>query len=240
MCQMIWKKELRTVRAALNVAKRWEYHNEVPPMPAIDGYGKDKPFVTDEHFSVMLEHCDAARLPRDQHFTSKQFWLTLLSVAWMTGMRKSALIAIWWDDVDLDAGIIFSRYGDNKRKRDQRHRVGPTVKLLADMYRVRKPESCAFSRGTTQSKAWTAIWRAFKPRPGFSYHVVKTTSTRKLATCTASTVSGMRMQPTTSAACRIGNCKSKWGTPASRQHSTTSSTPKSTRPRRTTRMSRTR
>ena len=40
------KKELRTVRAALGIAKRWKYIAEVPTLPEIEGYGKDKPFVT--------------------------------------------------------------------------------------------------------------------------------------------------------------------------------------------------
>jgi integrase len=54
-------------------------------------------------------------------------------------MRKSALLALRWDDLDLDAGVALSRYGDNKPKRDQRHRIGPAVPLLSALYAVRQP-----------------------------------------------------------------------------------------------------
>ncbi len=133
------KKELRTIRAALNVAKRWEYLSDVPEMPSVDGFGKDKPFVTEEHFDTMMQHCDAANLPSDQHFTAEQFWQALLAVAWVTGMRKSALMAVLWDDVDLESGIILSRYRDNKAKNDQRHKIPAVVPLLRRLHEVRKP-----------------------------------------------------------------------------------------------------
>jgi integrase len=108
-------------------------------MPEVDGYGKDKPFVTEQHFDAMMEHCDAARLPQDQHFTADDFWRALLATAWVTGMRKSALVSLLWEDVDLEAGVALSRYDDNKRKRDQRHKIGPVVDLLRKLHVVRKP-----------------------------------------------------------------------------------------------------
>ena len=42
----------------------------------------------------MMEHCDAARLPRGQNFTTGDFWQALLATAWVTGMRKSALFGL--------------------------------------------------------------------------------------------------------------------------------------------------
>ncbi len=39
----------------------------------------------------------------------------------------------------LEAGVALSRYGDNKAKRDQRHKIGPITRLLTKLYVTRKP-----------------------------------------------------------------------------------------------------
>lgn len=133
------RKDLRTIRAALGQAKRWKYLAQVPATPEVDGYGKDKPFVTDKHFDAIMEACDTAKRPKDQHVTAAEFWKALLAMAWVTGMRKSALLSLLWDDVDFEAGIALSRYGHNKGKRDQRHKIGAAANLLGPLHRVRKP-----------------------------------------------------------------------------------------------------
>jgi integrase len=133
------KKELRTVRAALNYAKKWKYLAECPEMPQIDGYGKDKPFVTEEHFDAIMGACHVAETPADQNYTAEVFWQALLATAWVTGMRKSALMSLLWEDVDLDAGVALSRYGDNKAKRDLHHKIGSITDLLANLFACRKP-----------------------------------------------------------------------------------------------------
>lgn len=132
------RKEMRTIRAALNKAVRWGYLAKCPCMPDVAGYGKDKPFVTDQHFDLMMAHCDAARLPSDQHFSAEQFWKALLGMAWVTGMRKSALLSLRWEDVDLDAGVVISRAKDNKQKRDQRHKIAAAVPLLRELHNARR------------------------------------------------------------------------------------------------------
>lgn len=131
-------KDLRTIRAALGQAKRWKYLANVPQVPEVDGFQRDKPFVTEKHFAAMMEHCDSARLPADQHFTAAVFWRALLGLAMVTGMRKSAILALLWEDVDLGAGVALSGARDNKGKRDQRHNISPVTGLLADLYAVRK------------------------------------------------------------------------------------------------------
>ena len=133
------RKELRTIRAALGVASRWKYLPTVPTMPNVEGFGRDKPFVTEEHFDAMLTNCAVASMPRDQHYAAGGFWRALLATAWVTGMRKGALLALRWDDVDLESGIVLSRYGDNKPKNDQRHHIGPAVGLLRRLYALRTP-----------------------------------------------------------------------------------------------------
>jgi len=130
---------VRTILAALAYAKRWKYLDAVPERPEIDGYGRDKPFVTETHFVEIMKHCDAANLPDDQHFTAEQFWQALLATIWATGIRRSAALAIQWEDVDFEAGVILSRYRSNKAKRDQRHHVGAVVDYLRALHAIRRP-----------------------------------------------------------------------------------------------------
>jgi integrase len=132
-------KELRAIRAVLNVARKWRYVNAVPDMPELDCYRRDKPFVTEEHFNDIVNHCDAAKFPQDQHFKAGDFWRALLTLAMVTGMRKSAMLSLAWPDVDLTEGVAISRAEDNKGKRDQRHNVEPVADLLRVLYQVRQP-----------------------------------------------------------------------------------------------------
>ena len=85
---------------------------------------------TEQDFDAIMGTCDAARLPADQHFTAGEFWAGLLATAWVTGMRKSALLCLLWEDVDLDAGLAVSRHHDNKQKREQRHRIAAAAPFL--------------------------------------------------------------------------------------------------------------
>lgn len=74
----------------------------------------DKSFVTESHFNAILPKCDTARLPRDQHFTAAEFWQALLATAWVTGMRRGALLSLLWEGVNLSDAIAVSRHRDNK------------------------------------------------------------------------------------------------------------------------------
>jgi integrase len=133
------KKELRTIRAALNKAKRWRHVALVPDMPEVEGFERDKPFVTEEHFDQMMANCSEPHLPDDQHYVPHDFWQALLAVLWVTGMRKSALISLLWEDVDLDSGKAWSRAEDNKAKREEWKDIGPAVSLLRVLYSLRNP-----------------------------------------------------------------------------------------------------
>jgi len=37
-----------------------------------------------------------AKMPADQNCTAEAFWQALLATAWVTGMRKSALMSLLW------------------------------------------------------------------------------------------------------------------------------------------------
>jgi integrase len=108
-------------------------------MPEADGYGRDKPFVTDDDFGAIMKARHGARRPVDQCCSACEFWRTLWGMAWVTGMQKLVLLSLRWDDLDLTAGIALSRYRDNKGKMDPRHKIGPVVGLLRGLRGVRRP-----------------------------------------------------------------------------------------------------
>ena len=135
------RKEVRTVRAALTFAVRWNYLEKVPYRPEIEGYGREKPYVTEGDFVAMLEHVHAARLPANQYYDRSDFWRALIVTAWTTGLRKSALLGLLWEDLDFSDGTVLlrARSKGNKRKRDQRPQLGPAMPLLKKLYSLRVP-----------------------------------------------------------------------------------------------------
>ncbi len=134
------RKELRTVRAALNKGKRWKHLLTVPEMPEVEGFEKDKPFVTAEHFDQMMGRCGVAHLPADQLYSPVVFWRALLAMLWVTGMRKGALLAMLWEDVDLETGRAWSRAEDNKAKRDEWKDITGAVPFLQVLQAKRREE----------------------------------------------------------------------------------------------------
>jgi len=127
------KKELRYLRAALNVAVEWRYLASVPKLPRVLGHTTDKRFVNEADFNKIMAACDAARLPDPrihQGIDPAAFWRALLATAWISGMRIGALLALRWEDADLEHGNVWSRSRTNKGKRDMRHNVAPARALL--------------------------------------------------------------------------------------------------------------
>jgi integrase len=130
------KKELRHIRAALNVAHEWNYLRTVPKMPRVAGHQTEKRFMTEEHFDAIMTACEVARKPdpRTHHDVNPvEWWRVLLTMMWLTGIRVGALLALRWEDVDLERGVVWSRARANKSKRDLRHHVGRAVELLWDI-----------------------------------------------------------------------------------------------------------
>lgn len=111
-------KDLRTVRAALEYARQWNYLSVVPMMPTVDGYESQKRFVTVEHFEAMLKHTDAAERPNDAGVTPAEWWDAILSLLWFAPNRIEAILSLLWENVDLEAGTVLTLARSNKQKRD--------------------------------------------------------------------------------------------------------------------------
>lgn len=135
------RKDIRTLLAALNKAKRWRYIDRLPEMSKVKGIEPEKRFVTEEHFTDMLAALGKAPCPVSfpvgfeygGTWTPAQWWSALLMTAWITGMRRGALLALKWTDVDLAAGTAKSRGKDNKGKRTHLVKLGPAGELLKSL-----------------------------------------------------------------------------------------------------------
>ena len=120
-------KELRMLRAVLNKAVRWGYLAKAPEIEFLRAPEKLPVYVPPEHFAKLYRACDSVRWPGQQPYPAADWWRGLLVMAYMTGWRIGALLALRWEDVDLTGATAISRHGDNKGKRDQKVPLYPIV-----------------------------------------------------------------------------------------------------------------
>lgn len=121
-------RELRYVRAALRVAHDWGYIAKVPRFKFLKVAEKLPTFLPPEHFAKLYQACDKAKMPNDvANISAADWWRGLLMMAYLTGWRIGALLALQWKDVNLDEGTALSHADDNKGKRDQLVPLHPTV-----------------------------------------------------------------------------------------------------------------
>lgn len=120
-------KELRHLRAAIRKGHRWGYLPRVPEIDFLREPGKLATYVTPEHFAALYANAGAARWPDEGPFGVADWWRALFVTAYMTGWRIGSLLALRWDDVNLDNAVAVSRAADNKGKRDERIPLHPLV-----------------------------------------------------------------------------------------------------------------
>lgn len=123
-------KDLRHIKAALRHAHDRDLLPKLPKVKMVKEPAKQKPYVTPEDFATVYhEACPLAEKPRSrgQNYTPAEWWRALLVFAYMTGWRIGAMLALRWEDVDLERGAAFSRHADNKGKRDTWSPLHPAV-----------------------------------------------------------------------------------------------------------------
>lgn len=112
----------------LRKAVKWRYLATMPEIDFLRELGKLPTYVTPEHFALIYgEGCQAARWPADQPYSAVDWWRGLLMVAYMTGWRIGSILALRWQDVDLDKCQALSLAKDNKGRRDQFIPLHPIV-----------------------------------------------------------------------------------------------------------------
>jgi integrase len=85
-------------------------------------------YITPDDFAKLYDACSAAKRPVDvPNVSPVDWWRGLLMAAYMTGWRIGQLLALRWEDVDLDAGTAITRAEDNKGERDSIIKLHPIV-----------------------------------------------------------------------------------------------------------------
>jgi len=118
---------LRAIRQALRKAVKWGFLPSLPEIGFLREPGKLVTYTAPEEFQKLYAAADAARWPDKQPYPPGDWWRALLLFAYMTGWRIGALLEVRWDDVDLEAGTVLSRWQHNKGKRDQLIPLHPIV-----------------------------------------------------------------------------------------------------------------
>lgn len=120
-------KELRALRAIIKRARRWGYLAAEIEFEFLREPGKHPTYVSPEDFTALYGACDSARRPTEGNVTPAVWWRALLITAYMTGWRIGQILALRWEDVDLEKGTALSRAADNKGKRDMLIGLHPVV-----------------------------------------------------------------------------------------------------------------
>jgi integrase len=107
--------ELRTLRAAFNIALRWSYIQANPfsrvRLCRIDEFVPA--FLSVTHFKKIISD-----LPND-------WFRQIIIVAAMTGMRRGELTHLCWDDVHLDRGIVVVQSRGDYSVKSGKRRIVP-------------------------------------------------------------------------------------------------------------------
>jgi Site-specific recombinase XerD len=157
-------KELRTLRAVFRKAAKWGYLPRVPEFDFLKEQGKLPTYVSPEDFAKIYgAGCKVARWPERQSFAPADWWRGLLMFGYMTGWRIGSILALRWEDVDLDKGQALSKAENNKGGRDQLVPLHPVVVDHLRKLRSFSPLVFPWDRGRrTLYTAWEEILTAAK------------------------------------------------------------------------------
>jgi integrase len=113
-------KELRVLRAVFRKAAKWGYLVRVPEIDFLKEQGELPTYINPEDFAKIYgDGCNVARWPERQSFAPADWWRGLLMFGYMTGWRIGSMLALRWEDVDLDKGQALSKAENNKGGRDK-------------------------------------------------------------------------------------------------------------------------
>ena len=121
-------RDLRHLKAVLRKAKKWKFVAEVPDIEFLKEIKRLPRFVAPAQFKQIFDSVQAARRPQDlPNITLEAWWKGLFITAYMTGWRIGEILALRWEDVDLEAGTAITRGDVNKGRRDALIALHPLV-----------------------------------------------------------------------------------------------------------------
>ena len=112
------KKDLASIRAALNVAHEWGYLPTVPKFRNIKVPEAMPRPMTQEHFLSIYESCDTSTMPKEVPFPTGDWWQAILLFAITTGWRVEEILEFPRQELDLETGAVVTRAKINKGGRD--------------------------------------------------------------------------------------------------------------------------
>ena len=156
---------LTSFRAAFNRAVAWGWIDSVPKIPKIAGEKKRDRWITKDQAKVLLQHLPA-HLSAMAEFTLE------------TGLRKSNVTGLRWQDVDLQARAIYLKAETMKTRRALTLPLSARAVEILEMQTGKHPELVFSYRGQEIEKASTRAWRNALEKSGihdFHWHDLRHT-----------------------------------------------------------------
>jgi len=113
------KKELASIRHALNIAHDWGYLSKVPKIRKVKVPEAMPRPITQSDFEAVYKACDVATMPKGLPYAAGDWWQALLVFAMTSGWRKDEILSFRRADLNLETGEIVTRAKDNKGSRDE-------------------------------------------------------------------------------------------------------------------------
>lgn len=121
-------RELRTVRAMLNAAKRWRFIDYVPEVEFLRCDKTEPEFISSAEFSKLYRACRQSVAPDSVlNVSDEDAWKALILFIYMTGWRINQTLQLEWADLDINSGMVFSPAKNNKGWRDISCQLHPIV-----------------------------------------------------------------------------------------------------------------
>ena len=147
--------ELGILSRALSTARRWRLLDEVPDVSMLKVPPPQFDYLTTTESRLLLRAAVGTR------------WWLLILCALRTGMRASELIALRWNDIDLETGTVHVRRGRfhnvEKAPKNNRFRHLP---LTEDLWRAlvasRREDGYVFVGEDGGPLTWDAAWRGLR------------------------------------------------------------------------------